>query len=126
MPSVTERRPGPPALWPSLVISAALATASALGWIFYRDAHEEWRLRILLAPVYTPLAFGLIWPAFIVLQTLSIRSVSPARPPRVWVALIVFIASAVCSAPFILGEYKSLMSDRERGHHRSGGPDVKS
>jgi hypothetical protein len=114
MPSVTERRPGPPALWPSLVISAALATAAALGWIFYRDAREVWGLRILLAPIYIPLAFGLIWPVFIAFQMPVKRSVPPAQPLRVWVALIVFIVSAVCSAPFIVGEYQSLMRDRER------------
>jgi hypothetical protein len=114
MLSSKERRPGYPSLWPSLVISAALAVILPLAWISYRDAHEAWRLRILLAPIYIPLAFGLIWPVFIALQTLAIRSVPPAPSRRAWTAFIMFIISAVCSEPFIVAEYDSLMLDRER------------
>jgi hypothetical protein len=112
MLSSKERRPGYPSLWPSLVISAALAVILPLGWISYRDAHEAWRLRVLLAPIYIPLAFGLIWPVFIALQTLAMRSVPPAPSRRAWTAFIVFIVSAVCSEPF--REYQSLIRDRER------------
>lgn len=112
--SSKERRPGYPSLWLSLVISAALAVILPLAWIAYRDAHEAWRLRILLAPIYIPLTFGLIWPVFIALQTMAIRSAAPAPSRRAWTACIVFIVAAVCAEPFIVAEYDSLMQDRER------------
>jgi hypothetical protein len=96
------------------VISAALAVILPLAWISYRDVHETWGLRILLAPIYIPLAFGLIWPAFVASQTMMTRSVSPVPSRRTWTALILFIVSAVCLSPFIVGECQSLMRDRER------------
>jgi hypothetical protein len=114
MLSSTERRPVYPSPWPSLVISAALAVILPLAWISYRDAHEAWGLRILLAPIYIPLAFGLIWPAFVALQTTVTRSVSSVPSRRAWTALFLFLVAAVCSSPFIVGEYQSLMRDRER------------
>jgi hypothetical protein len=113
MPSSTEQRTGYPSLWPSLVFSAVLAVVLPLAWISDRDVHEAWGLRILLAPIYIPLAFGLIWPIFTALQSLALWS-RPAPTLRAWTAFIVFIASAICSEPFVAGEYDSLKQERER------------
>jgi len=99
-----------PALWPSLVIPAVLAVILPSSLISYR----EWALRIFIFdPIYFPLAFGLLWPVLLAMQTVRIRSADPALSQHFWVAPIVFVVSAGRSTPFIILEYRSFIRHRD-------------
>ncbi|HEY2546922.1 MAG TPA: hypothetical protein VGI46_12715 [Candidatus Acidoferrum sp.] len=79
----------------------------------YRDAQETYSLHILLAPIYIPLAFGLIWPVLIAFQTLSVPLVRRISVRRQWIAILIFVWSFCCSVYFVRPEYRSLTTLRE-------------
>jgi hypothetical protein len=64
----------PPRLWPSLLIAAILATVLPVMWLSLND---PFGLKLIFAPVYIPVAFGIFWPAIIAVQ----RWTSPTREP---------------------------------------------
>jgi hypothetical protein len=68
----------------------------------------------LLAPIYIPLAFGLIWPVFIASHALFTKSLHRIRVSRNWIAILLFPVSLCCSLPFMIGEYQSFVRERER------------
>ena len=48
-------------LWPSLLTALFLATFLSYKWLT-RGPEKMFDFRLLLAPIYIPLAFGIIWP----------------------------------------------------------------
>jgi len=118
MLSPTQPRIGRPLFWLSIAAAAVLALKLPTAWIAYSDrqTHSPSFLNFhpLLAVLYVPLAFGLIWPILIriaawVKQRPSQSLVWPARP-----ALILFTLSASISIPFMILEYRSLMHGLQR------------
>jgi len=101
-------------LWPSIAIAALLAVELPTAWIAYSDkqTHRPSMLNFhpLLAVLYVPLAFGVIWPVLIAGAEWAMRSGSrPYRWPRK-TAIIMFAVCACCSIPFIFMEHRSLVA----------------
>jgi len=113
MPPPSEPRPHYPAIWPSLLIAATLAAILPIEWIKYRDRGKFLSLHILAAPIYIPLAFGLIWPLLIGIQALFAKSARRIRLRRNRISAVLFVVSFGCSVPFVRGEYRSFVIDRD-------------
>lgn len=110
-------------LWLSLVIAAILAFMLPTAWIAYSDraTHTPNFLNFhpLMAVLYVPLAFGVIWPVLIAVASWAMGS--PSRP-RKWprkTAIIMFAVSACCAAPFIILEHRNLVRRLEAARAES-------
>ena len=110
MSSSTQPRIGRPLLWLSVVVAAVVALPTPTAWIAYSDQQTHrgpiLNFHPLLAILYVPLLFGLLWP--ILIGILAWAEHSPQRP-LVWpakTAVVMFIVSACCSTPFIIFEYR--------------------
>lgn len=99
-------QPSPPSVWWSLIVAALLAVSLPLQWIAYRERGDLLQLRFLLAPIYVPLAFGVIWPALVILQTAVTPRAQRVRSHRHTVAIPMFILSLLASSPFVVYEVK--------------------
>jgi len=115
MSSSTKPRLNAYARWLTIGISAALAIKLPLAWIVYRETYEPryFNFHILLAVIYIPLAFGLIWPVLIGVEAWVMRSAGRDRKWPAKAAVVLFIVSAVCVTPFILLERRSVVDIRE-------------
>src|SRR5262249_9815847 len=108
MSSTIESRVQNTSLWPSLLVSAILAILLTGVWISYWNSLDHYSWNIFLAPIYIPLAFGLIWPVLIALQTLSAGSVCRISVRQRQISILVFVLSFCCSIFLIRAEYRSL------------------
>lgn len=103
------------ARWITVGVSTVLAIKLPLDWIAYRVRYEGSFLNfhILLAVIYIPVAFGLIWPALIGVEAWVMRSAGRDRKWPAKAAVIVFSVSAVCATPCILFEHRRIVILRE-------------
>jgi uncharacterized membrane protein len=101
-----------PALWPSLLFSVIVATFFSVMWLT-RGAYQILDFRLLLAPIYIPLAFGIIWPVTVALQALATPAARGDKLRRNWVALILFVISGICWLPFVTAEMAVSRRERE-------------
>lgn len=115
MSSSTKPRLNGYARWLTVGISAALAIKLPLAWIAYigRYEREFLNFHIVLAAIYIPLAYGLIWPILIGVEAWVMRSAGRDRRWPAKGAVILFILSAVCATPCIVYEHRRLVGDRE-------------
>ena len=110
MSTSTQSRISRLLLWLSALVAAIVALVLPPAWIAYSDrqAHRGPFLNFhpLFAILYVPLVFGLLWPILVRILAWAKQS---AERPLVWpakTAIVMFIVSASCSAPFIISEYR--------------------
>ncbi len=115
MSSSTKPRLNAYARWFTVGIAAALAIKLPLAWIVYRERYEPqyFNFHILLAVIYIPLAFGLIWPVLIGVEAWGMRSAGRDRTWPARAAVILFILSAVGAMPCVLFERRRIVDIRE-------------
>ena len=101
-----------PPLWPSLLFAAVVATVCSVAWLT-RGPDRLIDFRLLLAPIYIPLAFGILWPVTVALQALAMPSARDRKLWRNWVAMILFAASVCCWVPFVTAEMAESRNERE-------------
>lgn len=101
-----------PLLWPSLLFAAVAATICSVAWLT-RGPDRLFDLRMLLAPIYIPLAFGILWPVTVGLQALATPAAHNGKLRRNWVAMILFVVSACCWVPFVSAEMAEIRKARE-------------
>jgi hypothetical protein len=96
-----------PKLWPSLL--GALILATCLSFLWLTQGPARWLdFRILLAPIYIPLGFGILWPVWLAIESLTANTKNKSGMlPRHWVAIVLFLLSAVCWTPFVIAEKKA-------------------
>jgi hypothetical protein len=115
MSSSTKPRLTAYARWLTVGIAAALAIKLPVAWIVYRERYEPryFNFHILLAVIYIPVAFGLIWPLLIGVEAWVMRSAGRDRTWPAKAAVILFILSAVGAIPCVLLERHRMVSIRE-------------
>ena len=113
MPHSEPSTDSPPRLWPSLLIAGILATVLPVMWLYCDDPIC---LRLLLAPIYVPLAFGIFWPAIVAFQ--KVRSqVGQPWLRRHTIATILFAVCVPCWVPFVKLEI-GIAKDKRAGELR--------
>ncbi|HLZ44035.1 MAG TPA: hypothetical protein VKQ11_23945 [Candidatus Sulfotelmatobacter sp.] len=98
----------PPRLWPSLLIAAILATVLPVVWLSLTD---PFGLKLIFAPIYIPVAFGIFWPVIVALQRWTSLTPEPWLP-RHKAATIVFLASLPFCGLILRMEVKEEMLQR--------------
>jgi hypothetical protein len=68
--------------------------------------------RILLAPIYIPLAFGIIWPVTVGFQALAMPAARDSKLRRNWAALILFVVSGIGWLPIVMAEWTESVRQR--------------
>jgi hypothetical protein len=111
MPETAESPVKRPPLWPSLLFAAIVATAFSLMWLT-RGPYQMLDFRLLLAPIYTPLAFGIIWPVTVGLQALATPAARDRKLRRNWAALILFVVSGIGWLPIVMAEWTGSIRER--------------
>jgi hypothetical protein len=103
------------ARWLTVGIAAALAIKLPVAWIVYRERYEPryFNFHILLAVIYIPVAFGLIWPVLIGIEAWVMRSVGQDRKWPAKAAVNLFILSGVGAIPCVLLERRQMVDIRE-------------
>lgn len=96
-------------LWPSLLIAAILAIVLPVMWLSLNDPIG---LKVIFAPVYIPVAFGVFWPAIIAFQRWTSATREPWLP-RHKAAAILFFASLPFCGLILRMEVKEAMLQHE-------------
>ena len=101
-------------LWPSIAVAALLAVKLPTAWIAYSDRQTQrpsfLNFHLLLAILYVPLAFGVIWPVLIASASWLMRSgIRPLGWPRK-TAIVMFAVCLCCSTPFVVLEHRNLVT----------------
>lgn len=97
-----------PPLWPSLLIAGIAAIALPVLWL---SSNDPMGLKLILAPVYIPVAFGVFWPIIIAFQRWTLPGREPWLP-RHKAATIVFLASLPLCVLILRGEIKAAEYER--------------
>ena len=96
-----------PRLWPSVPGALILATFFSYLWLT-RGPARMIDFRFLLAPIYIPLGFGILWPAWVALEWLTANTGNKSGMlPRHWLAFVLFLLSAVCWTPIVIAEKRA-------------------
>jgi hypothetical protein len=112
MASAAKPRIGRLLLWLSVGVASVLAFELPRAWIAYSDRQTHrgnfLNFHPLLAVLYVPLAFGLIWPLLIGIAALAKQRLEGSVGWLAKTAIIMFAFSVCCSAPLVVFEYRSL------------------
>jgi hypothetical protein len=111
MPEGVEAPVKRPQLWPSLLFATIAATAFSVTWLT-RGQYQMFDFRLVLAPIYIPLAFGIIWPITVALQALATPAARDNKLRRNWAALILFVVSGIGWLPIVMAEWTASVRQR--------------
>jgi hypothetical protein len=111
MPEGVEARVKRSPLWPSLLFAATIASVLSVMWLT-KGPYQMLDFRLLLAPVYIPLAFGIIWPIAVALQALATPAARDGKLRRNWAALILFVVSGIGWLPIVMAEWTASVRQR--------------
>ena len=111
MPQGVESTVKRPPLWPSLLFAAAAATVFSVTCLT-RGPYQMFDFRLLLAPIYIPLAFGIIWPVTVGFQALAMPATRDSKLRRNWAALILFVVSGIGWLPIVMAEWTANVRGR--------------
>jgi hypothetical protein len=111
MPEGVESPVKRPPVWPSLLFAAISASVLSVMWLT-RGPDQMFDFRLLLAPIYIPLAFGIIWPVTVGFQALVMPAARDSKLRRNWAALILFVVSGIGWLPIVMGEWTASVQQR--------------
>jgi hypothetical protein len=112
MTSASPLAQKPPRLWPAILVTFVVATLLSYMWLTLPPT-GWFDLRILLLPIYTPLAFGILWPFALALQSLASPSRRQPKLLRHRVAAILFVLSFAGWIPFVHAELAEAARKRD-------------
>ena len=102
-----------PPLW--ITVSLAGTAALVLSYQWLTRGPETWfDFRLLLLPIYAPLAFGILWPVALYVQAGVLHVDRSVRPWRYRVALGFVLLSCVACIPFVRLEMQEAKDVREQ------------